>query len=419
MISSSSASSRTALGYFCSKLLDSSRDGIEPSGRTCADPDRLTMISSRVLSLASSIPPEAPGLQHFELLRSRSRSESRQAEDHEAAQPTARIRAWDAGCIVAYLQSRISTKEIHALFHDPLNTPQPSARMLCGAESNLTLELYHGVAGLSPDLDAMTEDQIRKILEEYKAGRLSPEDALARLRTLPFEDLGFANVDHHRSLRQGFPEVIFGAGKTVDQVARIVESMYKHDHNILVTRTTAEHFDRVKQIAPEAEFHECARAIAVHKDETIHGKGTVMVVSAGTSDMPVAEEAVVTLKVMGNHVGRLYTTSASPVCIGCSIGANDLSQARVVIVVAGMEGALPSVVGGSGVRSGHCGSDQHRLWRQLQRRCRPAGHAEQLRVERDRRQHRQRFRRRRRRQPDQPAVACPWIFRSTPSNITA
>src|ERR1041385_5550065 len=132
----------------------------------------------------------------------------------------------------------------------------------------------------------MTPEQIRKILEDHKAGGISSDDALRHLRELPFEDLGFANVDHHRSLRQGFPEVIFGAGKTVEQVGRIVESMYKHDHNILITRTTAEHFQRVKQIASEAEFHEAARAISILKDDRIQGKGTVMVVSAGTSDMP-------------------------------------------------------------------------------------------------------------------------------------
>src|SRR5262249_17269459 len=131
-------------------------------------------------------------------------------------------------------------------------------------------------------------------------------DALARLRSLPFEDLGFANIDHHRSLRQGFPEVVFGAGKTVEQVAKIVEAMNKHDHNILVTRTTPEHFQRIKQFAPDAEYHEPARAVVVHKNRTIHGKGTVMVISAGTSDMPVAEEALVTLKVMGNNVESLY-----------------------------------------------------------------------------------------------------------------
>src|SRR5438128_3101644 len=191
----------------------------------------------------------------------------------------------------------------------------------------------------------MTEDQIRKILEEFKAGSLSPDDALHRLRALPFEDLGFANIDHHRSLRQGFPEVIFGGGKTVEQVARIVESMYEHDDNILVTRTTAEHFHRVLQIAPEAEFHEGARAIAILKDRKIQGKGTVMVVSAGTSDMPVAEEAVVTLKVMGNNVDALYDVGVAG--LHRLLDRRErLNKARVIIVVAGMEGALPSVVGG-------------------------------------------------------------------------
>jgi NCAIR mutase (PurE)-related protein len=191
----------------------------------------------------------------------------------------------------------------------------------------------------------MTEDQIRKILEEYKAGGISSEDALHRLEALPFEDLGFANIDHHRSLRQGFPEVIFGSGKTVEQVAGIVQSMYKHDHNILITRSTTLQFERVKQIAPEAEFHEGARAITIIKEKKIRGRGTVMVVSAGTSDMPVAEEAVVTLRVMGNHVDSLYDVGVSG--LHRLLDRRErLTQARVLIVVAGMEGALPSVVGG-------------------------------------------------------------------------
>src|SRR5262249_22989755 len=124
-----------------------------------------------------------------------------------------------------------------------------------------------------------------------------------------------------------------------------VESMNKHEHNILVTRATAGHFERVKQVAPGAEFHEGARAIVVLKDVTMHGKGTVLVVSAGTSDMPVAEEAVVTLKVMGNHVDSLYDVGVSG--LHRLLDRRErLSKARVVIVVAGMEGALPSVVGG-------------------------------------------------------------------------
>jgi pyridinium-3,5-biscarboxylic acid mononucleotide synthase len=191
----------------------------------------------------------------------------------------------------------------------------------------------------------MTPDQIRKILEDFKAGAISSDDALDRLRALPFEDLGFANVDHHRSLRQGFPEVIFGSGKTVEQVVRIVGSMYKHEHNILVTRTTAEHFEHVKQIASEAEFHRDARAITISRDTRIHGKGVVMVVSAGTSDIPVAEEAVVTLRVMGNHVDSLYDVGVAG--LHRLLDRRErLAKARVIIVAAGMEGALPSVVGG-------------------------------------------------------------------------
>ncbi len=191
----------------------------------------------------------------------------------------------------------------------------------------------------------MTEDQIRKILEQHKSGALSSEDALHRLRALPFEDLGFANVDHHRTLRQGFPEVIFGMGKTVDQVGKIVESMHQHNHNILVTRATPAHFERVKQIAPEAEFHEGARAIVIQKSAAILGKGTVLVVSAGTSDMAVAEEAVVTLKVMGNEIDSLYDVGVAG--LHRLLDRRErLAKARVIIVVAGMEGALPSVVGG-------------------------------------------------------------------------
>lgn len=191
----------------------------------------------------------------------------------------------------------------------------------------------------------MTEDQIRKILEDCKAGIVSTDDALHRLRSLPFEDLGFANIDHHRTLRQGFPEVIFGAGKTADQVAGIIGSMNKHDHNILVTRTTAEHFSRIKELVPSAEFHETARVIVVRKNRTIAGKGMVLVVTAGTSDMPVAEEAAVTLSVLGNEVETLYDVGVAG--LHRLLDRRErLRNARVIIVVAGMEGALPSVVGG-------------------------------------------------------------------------
>jgi len=191
----------------------------------------------------------------------------------------------------------------------------------------------------------MTEDQIRQVLSDHRAGILSVDQALERLRKLPFEDLGFANVDHHRSLRQGFPEAIFGAGKSPEQVARIVEAMARNQHNILVTRATEEQYFKVREVVPEAEFHAVARAIVIRKDETIRGKGTVMVISAGTSDVPVAEEAVVTLKVLGNTVDSLYDVGVAG--LHRLLDRRDrLANARVVIVIAGMEGALPSVVGG-------------------------------------------------------------------------
>jgi NCAIR mutase (PurE)-related protein len=191
----------------------------------------------------------------------------------------------------------------------------------------------------------MTEDQLRQILKDLKAGALSDDQALERLRHLPFEDLGFANVDHHRSLRQGFPEVIFGAGKTADHVARIVAAMLPGRHNILVTRASSEQYARVKETAPSAEFNEAARTIVVRCDDTVRGKGTVLVVSAGTSDIPVAEEAVETLKLMGNKVDVLYDVGVSG--LHRLLDRRDrLASARVLIVVAGMEGALPSVVGG-------------------------------------------------------------------------
>jgi len=180
----------------------------------------------------------------------------------------------------------------------------------------------------------MTEDEIRQILRDHRAGVLSDDGALERLRNLPFEDLGFANVDHHRSLRQGFPEAVFGAGKTPQQVARIVESLAKNTHNILVTRATAEQYAHVREIAPAAEFHASARTIVVMKDQTIRGKGTVLVISAGTSDVAVAEEAVVTLKVLGNTVDPLYDVGVAG--LHRLLDRRDrLTSARVIIVLPG------------------------------------------------------------------------------------
>ena len=191
----------------------------------------------------------------------------------------------------------------------------------------------------------MTEDEIKLILDGYKNGAMSVDDALARLRTLPFESLSFANIDHHRSLRQGYPEVVFGAGKTDEELTGILRAMLENEHNVLITRSSETSFECVRELAPDARFHARSGAISLIKDATIRGKGTVMVVSAGTSDIPVAEEAVVTLEVMGNRTDELYDVGVAG--LHRLLDRHErLADASVIIVVAGMEGALPSVVGG-------------------------------------------------------------------------
>ena len=191
----------------------------------------------------------------------------------------------------------------------------------------------------------MTKDEIKTILDGYKTGAMSVDDALSRLRTLPFEDLSFANVDHHRSLRQGYPEVVFGAGKTDEELTGILGAMLKHEHNVLITRSSASSFESVRALSPDARFHARSGAISIIKDATIRGNGTVMVVTAGTSDIPVAEEAVVTLEVMGNRTDELYDVGVAGLHRLLDRHQR-LADASVIVVVAGMEGALPSVVGG-------------------------------------------------------------------------
>jgi len=191
----------------------------------------------------------------------------------------------------------------------------------------------------------MNPDSIRKLFDQVKKGKLSPDDAVQRLRHLPFEDLGFAKVDHHRPLRAGMPEVIFGQGKTPKQVAEIFTRLARHGRNVLVTRATEAQFAAVKKKIRAAQFHELARAITRQRDRTKLGKGTIAVVSAGTSDIPVAEEAVVTAEIMGNDVEHVYDVGVAG--IHRLLASREmLARARVVIVCAGMEGALPSVVAG-------------------------------------------------------------------------
>lgn len=198
----------------------------------------------------------------------------------------------------------------------------------------------------------MNSQELLKLLKSVQSGKLVPEEAIERLKHLPFEDLDFAKVDHHRTLRQGFAEVVFGKGKIPDQVASIVHAMLaKKDsqHNILVTRADAKIFAAVKRAAGKVsrlvKFHPLSGVITIERDSTIVGKGTILVVSAGTSDIPVAEEALLTARVMGNHAEHLYDVGVAGIHRLLE-NRSALVAARVIICVAGMEGALPSVVGG-------------------------------------------------------------------------
>lgn len=183
------------------------------------------------------------------------------------------------------------------------------------------------------------------MFEQVRGGKLAPDDAVARLRHMPFEDLGFAKVDHHRALRAGMPEVILGDRKSPTQVAAIFAKLAKHGANVLATRADEKQFAAVKKKVRGVEYRPLARAIVLERDPRKYGKGIITVVSAGTSDISVAEEAVVTAEVMGNEVQHLYDVGVAGVH---RLLANReiLNQARVLIVCAGMEGALPSVVGG-------------------------------------------------------------------------
>ena len=191
----------------------------------------------------------------------------------------------------------------------------------------------------------MNRDRIRKLLEQVQAGRVNIDEALDKMTSLPYEDLSFARVDHHRDLRLGFPEVILGQGKTTEQIIQIAERILTNSSNLLISRTTEEVFAAVREIASDAEFHVDARMISVVRDRTERGDGTIAIISAGTSDVPVAEEAAVTATTMGNRVSRIYDVGVAG--IHRLFGARpEFESARVIVVVAGMEGALPSVVGG-------------------------------------------------------------------------
>jgi NCAIR mutase (PurE)-related protein len=195
----------------------------------------------------------------------------------------------------------------------------------------------------------MTVSELQQLLDRVRDGDIDSRAASERialaLRAAPFEDLGFARVDHHRAVRQGFPEVILGIGKTPAQIAAIAERIVAKGHPLLVTRAQAEAWDAVRAVLPNARYHEQARAITLRQGEIPAGRGTILIACAGTSDIQVAEEAGVTAELMGNTVDRLFDVGVAGIHRLISEQSR-LQSARVAIVVAGMEGALPSVVAG-------------------------------------------------------------------------
>ena len=193
----------------------------------------------------------------------------------------------------------------------------------------------------------MNEHDIRGLLEAVQKGRLSAKQAVAQLKHLPFEDLGCAKIDHHRALRQGYPEVIFARGKTMQQVVAIARGMLraKSTQNILITRADKKTFSAVRRLSRAAKFYPLSGTIAIRRNRANSGKGLIVVVTAGTSDIPVAEEALVTAEMLGNRAEALYDVGVAGLHRLAENRAK-LAEARVIICVAGMEGALPSVVAG-------------------------------------------------------------------------
>ena len=194
----------------------------------------------------------------------------------------------------------------------------------------------------------MNSEEILKLLKSVERRKLSPRAATERLKHMPFEDIGFAKVDHHRALRQGYAEVVFGKGKTAEQVAEIVRAMIRHKEsrqNILVTRADRKIYSAVKRVRRAAKFHPVSGMVTIERSKEITGKGTILVVSAGTSDIPIAEEALLTARMMGNRAEQLYDVGVAGIHRLLE-HRGMLTEARVIICIAGMEGALPSVVGG-------------------------------------------------------------------------
>ncbi len=191
----------------------------------------------------------------------------------------------------------------------------------------------------------MYNDELRQILEDVKNDKLTIEDAISGLKMAPFEDLGFAKVDHHRKVRNGYPEVIYSQGKTIEQIREIVKRLIVKDNNIMATRASPEVFEGIKEVTGDAVYFEAARIVVVRKIDILKTKKVIAVLTAGTSDIPVAEEAAITAETMGNRVDRIYDVGVAGIHRLFS-NADAIMKANVLVVVAGMEGALASVVGG-------------------------------------------------------------------------
>lgn len=191
----------------------------------------------------------------------------------------------------------------------------------------------------------MHPSRLKELLEQVRNGTLEIDEAVDSLKELPYEDLGFAKIDHHRHLRNGFPEVIYCQGKSVEQVCSIFDSLAQHENTVLATRADQAQYGAVTKLYPAAQYHALARCITLGQPMTPAKRGLVLVVSAGTADLPVAEEAAVVAAIMGNPVERLYDVGVAGIHRLLS-NQHLLSRASVIIVVAGMEGALASVVGG-------------------------------------------------------------------------
>jgi len=186
---------------------------------------------------------------------------------------------------------------------------------------------------------------MKKILKDYKAGKVDLAEVLEKIKLLPYEDLGFAKIDTHRALRKGFPETLFCQGKTTSQILTILESMAKRDHSILATKANKKIFTAIKNVYTDAEYNELAKTIVIKKEKQKPKKGKILVITAGTSDIPVAEEAIVTAELMGNTVEKAYDVGVAGIHRLFDI-KDKIFDANVLIVVAGMEGALASIVGG-------------------------------------------------------------------------